>query len=131
VKFANSVSANGRNQMHERQRRARAVTATLGEKFPQFQSLRLEFDFSDTGRFTPVPQVTVMHPAARAYFVFPCPYSDCDGEFNLNEAVATMVRAEEAHCEGRVHCNGQRLRDGKGRSPCDLTLEYVVSAQQD
>jgi hypothetical protein len=130
MKFAHSSPQNGRGQMHERQRRARAVTAPLRTQFPEFDSLRLEFGFSDEGPFTPVPQVTVMHPAARAYFVFPCPYSHCDGEFDLSAAINAMAHAEQANCQGRLQCSGHRTRDNKGRSACGLTLEYLVQAQR-
>jgi hypothetical protein len=130
MKLAYSVATNGRNQMHERQRRARAGAAPLKARFPEISSLRLEFDFSDAGPFTPVSQVTEMHPAARAYFVFPCPYFDCDGEFDLSAPITTMVSANEMHCEGKINCTGHRTRDIKGRAQCDLTLAYRIGAQR-
>jgi hypothetical protein len=130
MKLGYSVAANGRNQMHERQRRARAVTESLRARYPDLTSLRLEFDFRDSGPFTPVPQVTVMHPAARAYFVFPCPYSDCDGEFDLTEPIANMTRAEESSCAGQLHCMGHRSLGRQGRGQCGLMLEFQVEAQR-
>ena len=115
--------------MRERQRRNRSTTALMRAQYPQFGSLRLDFDFSDSAAFTPVPQLTVLHPPARAYFVFPCPYADCDGEFDLTAAVAELARLGETSAEGRLQCCGHRARDRNSRAPCQLTLEYTLVAQ--
>jgi hypothetical protein len=116
--------------MRERQRRARAATQLLRDRFPQFASLRIDFDFSDPGPFTPAPQVTVLHPPARTYFFFPCPYSDCDGEFDLGEAVTRLARDDEEHVDGQLKCCGQRASDRGRLSSCQLMLEYTISAQR-
>ena len=70
VKF---TSTNGRNQLRERQRRDRATAQVLRNAYPQFASLRLEFDFSEPETSAPAPQVLVLHPPSQAYFVFSCP----------------------------------------------------------
>jgi hypothetical protein len=131
MKFATASSANGRGQMRERQRRDRLVTPTLRVAYPQFSSLRLVFDFKDAGPFTPAPQVAVLHPPARAYFVFPCPYADCDGEFDLTGTIAEMVGEQQASRKGHLNCGGHRNRDEKGRSPCQLTLTYAIEAYRE
>ena len=79
------TSANSRNQLRERQRRDRATAQVMRALYPQFASLKLEFDFSepDPDASAPAPHLLVMHPPSQAYFVFPCPYADCDGEFDL------------------------------------------------
>jgi hypothetical protein len=115
--------------MRERQRRDRAATQSLRVRYPQFQSLRLDFDFSDDGRFTPAPQVTVLHPPATAYFIFPCPYTDCDGEFNLAPVIDGMAGGNSAHDEGQLRCCGQRIGANETRMSCGLILEYRVNAQ--
>jgi hypothetical protein len=71
-----------------------------------------------------------MHPPARAYFSFPCPYEDCDGEFDLAEAIATMARDKEDSSKGKVMCPGHRNRGDSARAPCQLTLDYRVTAQK-
>jgi hypothetical protein len=130
VKLAPVRVADRRNSMRERQRRDRAATQLMRDRYPQFASLRLDFEFSDAGPFTPAPQVTVLHPPARTYFFFPCPYADCDGEFDLTEAVARLVREDGNKAEGQITCCGQRTREKEQRSPCKLVLEYVVEAQR-
>jgi len=41
------TSANSRNQLRERQRRDRATAQVMRAMYPQFASLKLEFDFSE------------------------------------------------------------------------------------
>ena len=96
------TSANSRNQLRERQRRDRATAQLLRVMYPQFASLKLEFDFSesDPDISAPAPHLLVMHPPSQAYFVFPCPYADCDGEFDLTSAVAELARSREPHSHG-------------------------------
>lgn len=121
------TSTSGRNQLRERQRRDRATAQALRNAYPQFASLRLEFDFSEPDTSAPAPQALVLHPPSQAYFVFPCPYADCDGEFDLTSVVAALARSGEASCEGHQRCGGQRARDHRGRLPCQLTLDYFIA----
>jgi hypothetical protein len=121
-------ASSGRNQLRERQRRDRAMSPALRVRYPQFTALSLEFDFSDEATTAPAPHLMVMHPPAQAYFLFPCPYADCDGEFDLTAAVADLARDGEAHCDGQLRCAGHRTRDRNGRTPCLLTLEYSIHA---
>jgi hypothetical protein len=129
VKFAVATKANGREQMRERQRRDRAATPTLRARFPQFEQLRIDLEFSDDGPFTPAPQVNVLHPPARAYFAFPCPYADCNGEFDLSGPVDALAHAGQVRSAGKMSCEGQRHRNLDGRSPCKLALDYTITAQ--
>lgn len=130
MKIAYVAAPSGRSAALERQRRERAEKATLAASFPQFSTLRLDFEFSDDGPFTPAPQTMVLHPPARAYFVFPCPYSDCDGEFNLASRIVDMSRERQYRCEGQLRCEGQRHRSRDGLTCCGLTLEYLVEARR-
>ncbi len=113
--------------MRERHRRDRAQTPPLRTRYPDVASLRLNFVFSDSGPFTPAPQVNEMHPPATAFFVFACPYDDCDGEFNLAGPVDAMVRAGRDRCEGQLRCGGQRSGN-KGKYSCTLTLDFTAQA---
>jgi hypothetical protein len=131
VRIAGVRLGDARGQMRERQRRDRAASQPMRARYPQFASLRIEFDFSDDGKFTPAPQVTVMHPPAIAYFIFPCPYTDCDGEFNLAPVVEGMAKGEQPRDEGQLRCCGQRTGARGERANCGLILEYSVYAQRD
>lgn len=96
-------------------------------KYPQISSLRLDFRFADSGPFAPTPQLNAMHPPAQAYFHFPCPYEDCDGEFDLTSAIDSLVTGGDARCDGRLGCSGQRS-GSKEKFGCTLTLDYTVDS---
>lgn len=130
MKFSNATSRNGRMQMRERQRRDRATTPEMRVRFPQFSEMRFEFAFGDQGPFPPVPQVTVLHPPARAYFLFPCPHSDCSGEFDLSAAIATLAADNGETCDGQAQCSGHRYSVGKTQTPCTVVLKFKVVAHR-
>ena len=123
MRFSGVTPAAGRDAMRERQRRGRIAAPALRTRYPGLSSLQLEFDFSDRSDFLPSPQVTVFHPPAPAYFSFACPYSDCDGEFNLAKPVDLAVSSREPHCRGQLRCAGTRHRG----AACTLCLEYSIS----
>jgi hypothetical protein len=123
MKFATATPMAGRNAVRERHKRDRAAAPLLRTRYPQLGSLQLDFEFSDRTEFLPSPQVTVFHPPARAYFCFACPYSDCDGEFNLASTVDLAVTAQEARTEGQTRCAGTR----HGGIACTLCLEFSIS----
>lgn len=131
MRFSSASPGNGRGQMRDRQRRDRASTPDLRTRFPQFTTVRLEFDFKDNGPFTPSSQATVLHPPAPAYFVFPCPYSDCSGEFDLSVAVLAMTGDEQGRGKGQMRCSGHRSFDSHVHAACTLTLDYRVHAERD
>ena len=121
-------SSSGRNALRERQRRDRALAPPMRVRYPQFASLRLECEFSDGAVSAPAPHVMVMHPPAPAFFLFPCPYADCDGEFDLTAAVADLAREGATQRDGQLCCAGHRTVDRSGRTPCRLTLDYSLHA---
>jgi hypothetical protein len=114
-----------RETVRDRQNRDRAAAPQLRASFPKLASLQLDFDFSDRTEFLPSPQVTVFHPPARAYFRFACPYSDCDGEFDLTQPVSLMMSAREPRAEGQLRCVGTR----HSGIQCTLCLEFSLTAQ--
>ena len=123
MRFAGATKAGGREAMRERQRRGRTVTPALRARYPGLNSLQVDFEFSDQGGFLPSPQVTVFHPPAPAYFCFACPYSDCDGEFDLTKPVDLAVSSGEAQSCGQVRCVGMRHRG----AACTLCLEFSIT----
>jgi hypothetical protein len=123
MKFATAASIAGRDAVRERQRRGRAAAPLLSVRFPRLGSLKLDFNFSDSSAFTPSPLVTVFHPPARAYFCFACPYSDCDGEFDLTGQVDLAVSSRDSESRGQLRCGGTRHRG----VACTLCLDYLIS----
>jgi hypothetical protein len=123
MRHARTTPEHGREAMRERQRRGRTETPARRVHYPALSSLQIDFDFSDQGDFIPSPQVVVFHPPAPAYFCFACPYSDCDGEFDLTRTVDLAVSSGEPQSSGQVRCAGTRHRGAL----CTLCLEFSIT----
>src|SRR5579862_8007944 len=80
-------------------RRARAAARVMRTAFPEVEQLRIELSFEDQSSVSPTAQAHVLYPPAPAFFTYLCPYSDCDGQFELEDAVhkAIGARAHAAH----------------------------------
>ncbi len=96
--------------------------------FPSVAQLRLELRFEGSASNIPVPQTHILHPAARAYFVFLCPYADCDGRFDLGAIVSSAVEDSLARAEGQLECTGSRVGGHSSRRLCHLRLHYVITS---
>jgi hypothetical protein len=115
-----------RNMLREKQRRNRLAAKELRVQYPQFSTLRVDLVFGDDASQPPAPQSIVLHPPARAYFVYPCPYVSCTGELDLAANVDHIAEEGKAHSSGRAKCNGQR-HGQNGKGPCDLHIEYSIA----
>ncbi len=127
MRLSSSSPAALRQERAERLRRDRAATLTLRETFPAVQHLRLELKFEGVAANIPVAQSHVLHPPAQAFFAFPCPHADCDGQFDLTAAVNAMLTSQAPAAEGMLKCSGQRLDRRASRIPCELFLHYSFS----
>jgi hypothetical protein len=122
---ANNPEA-ARNLLREKQRRNRLAAKELRVQYPQFATIRVDLVFDDEFSQPPAPQSIVLHPPARAYFVYPCPYAGCTGELDLAANVDHIAEQGKARAAGHTRCTGQRHgRQGKG--PCDLHIKYSIA----
>jgi hypothetical protein len=121
-------SAAARQERADRLRRDRAAAQALRSAFPSVQQLRLDMRFEGSAANTPTPQSHVLYPPARAFFAFPCPYADCDGQFDLTEAVNTALADPSHRTEGVLQCSGARVGDRASRQPCLLRLLHSITA---
>jgi hypothetical protein len=119
----------------ERLMSERTRSAPLRDVFPDVDQLRIELVFNDASAYTPSPQFHTLYPAALAFFRFACPCADCDGDFDLTGAVASLIestaglRRIDASSSGRMHCQGVRLRDLAGQKDCLMQLSFrLISA---
>jgi len=110
----------------ERMRRDRAAARVVCVAFPGVQELRLEFEFSGAGANVPAGQAHVLHPPARAFFEFQCPYGDCDGRFDLTDAVDAALSNPRHRTMGTLECTGLRARDYVSKQTCALHLRYTI-----
>jgi hypothetical protein len=128
MKLALVTPAAKREVRRERLRRSRATALALREVFPAVQQLRLELLFRGPGSTTPAMQSHTLHAAARAFFEFPCPYADCDGEFDLSTAVKAAVANPTHRTTGELECSGKRVVRMGSSELCRLRLNYTVTA---
>jgi hypothetical protein len=128
MKLALITPAAKRQERRERLRNSRATALALRDVYPAVQHLRLDLVFHSPGPSTPAMQSHTLHAAARAFFEFPCPYADCDGQFDLSAAVQTAVADPTHRVTGELECSGKRAV-GVGESDlCRLHLSYMVAA---
>ena len=109
--------------MRERHRRRRTATPLIRARYPGLDSVQVEFEFSDRGKFVPAPQLSVFHPSAPAFFCFACPFGDCDGEFDLTSVIDLTATSGQLQASGEVRCVGTRHRV----AACTLCLAYSIS----
>lgn len=126
MKFSTVGPEGARNLLREKQRRQRLAAKELRQQFPQFPSIRVDFVFKDEELQSPAPQSVVLHPPARAYFVYPCPYASCTGELDLAANVDDIAETGKAHTAGHAKCNGER-QGRLGKAACELHIEYSIA----
>jgi len=69
----------------------------------------------------------MLYPPARAFFEYRCPYSDCDGQFDLDGAVRAAVADATHRVQGVLECQGSRGQEHISRRACLLQLVYEVT----
>jgi hypothetical protein len=109
-------------------RRDRATAQVLRTAFPTVQHLRIELRFRGPPASVPTPQSHVLYPPARAFFEYRCPYSDCDGQFDLGGAVKAALADATHQARGVLECRGSRGGGAISKRPCLLQLLYEVTA---
>ena len=111
----------------EQLRRHWVAALPLRATYPAIQQLRLELQFEGATRNLPAAQAHVLHPPARAFFEFPCPHADCDGEFDLTACVSAALEKRVGKAAGGLTCSGQRPDERGSRSACELHLNYALT----
>lgn len=112
----------------ERLRRDRIAAQPMRRAYPRLTQLRVNLRFEDGSGLPPAAQAHTLHPPAAAFFRYPCPYADCDGQFDLTAQVAESAGAKTPReITRKVECQGVRMRDRLTGRRCGLTLEYTVS----
>lgn len=129
MKLALLTPAAKRQLRRERLLDNRATAPALRQAFPAVQQLRLDLHFHSPDSASPAAQGHTLHAAARAFFEFPCPYADCDGQFDLDSAVKAALADPTHRAAGALECSGNRaVRVGESEA-CRLHLDYTVSAR--
>ena len=127
MRLGNARGAATRHDRAFQMRRDQEASPKLRAMFPAVEQLRFELSFEGGGTSTPVPQSHVLHPPARAYFSFRCPYADCDGRFDLAAAVHAAVEDPSLRSEGALECAGSRASDFAPKPRCQLRLHFTLT----
>lgn len=106
----------------------RARSAAMKTAFPKIEQLRIELAFGGTRTLPPSPQVHTLFPAAAAFFRFACPCADCNGDFDLTDAVVAMVQSGVLASRGQLACDGMRRDSPLGSAACSVRLNYRLTS---
>lgn len=128
MRLGHARSAATRQDRSSQLRRDQEAAPKLRTIFPAVEQLRFELRFEGGTATTPVPQSHVLHPPARAYFSFRCPYADCSGRFELTAAAHAAVEDPSHRIEGVLECTGSRASDFASKLPCQLRLHFALTA---
>ena len=128
MRLGQARGAATRQDRSSRLHRDREAAPKLRTMFPVVEQLHFELRFEGGGAATPVPQAHVLHPPARAYFSFRCPYADCDGRFELTTAVHAAVEDPLHRVGGVLECAGSRVSDFRSKPLCQLRLHFTITA---
>jgi hypothetical protein len=108
----------------------RTQAASMRQAFPRIEQLRIELNFVDARGRAHSPQVHTLYPAARAFFRFACTCTDCDGDYDLGDAVTMLLKSSSKGtrtARGTLLCDGAR-RDLPGGSACSIRIEYQLTS---
>jgi hypothetical protein len=134
VRVASRKNANGEVLRRDQMLIERTRAAPLRTAFPEVGQLSIELHFSDQTARTPSPQVHTLFPAAPAFFRFACPCTDCDGDFDLADAIKALLQSAAwrkrtaASSSSTLACQGVRMRDRAGSRPCTMQLKFNIAA---
>jgi hypothetical protein len=112
-------------------RQARVDAPTLRQILPNAAQVWVELAFDADARLAQSARVFKIYPAAQAYFVYSCPFGDCDGVFDLNEPVFAMLRTHTCQATGALHCAGHKPRRADPGLQCGLGMAYAVGVSYD
>jgi len=113
----------------EQLRQARIDAPTLRQFLPAAAQVWVELMFDADTRPAQAPRLFTVYPPAQAHFVYACPFGDCDGTYDLNEAVLGMLRARICQTTGVLHCDGHRARRSGSGPRCGLHVAYAVDVR--
>jgi hypothetical protein len=107
-------------------REDRRRTPALREVSPHVEQVTVELSFVVQGEMEHYsPQTHTFHPAATAFFEFPCPSSVCTGGgFDLGRVVSSLIARGGEQTSGVLDCLGQQSGDQYDGHRALLQLHY-------
>jgi hypothetical protein len=113
----------------EQWRQDRAAARTMRQAFPELAQMRVDLTFVEAVPRVPAAQSHVMHPPARAFFQFPCPYASCEGRFDLTSAANLIFSSAATRKTGSLECSGLRPKGAALKQPCGVQARYTIVAE--
>ncbi len=108
--------------------KSRAASDKLSEVCPDVARVNVELEFESQALLAHARQSFSLFPAAKAHFVYPCPFGDCDGVYDLQSVALATLKGHSASSSGSLKCTGNRTRDGLVGVPCGLEVSYSIAA---
>jgi hypothetical protein len=109
----------------------RAASEALRAVCPDAELVSVELEFKSQAPVSHARQVHALYPPAKAHFVYPCPYGDCDGVYDLQSVALGALDRRGKRVSGSLKCAGNRSREGAGGVPCTLEVSYSIVARYD
>lgn len=118
------------SQQREARQKLYQAAPELGKKFPSFKEVVVELHFTDPeGKVSPSPLKRIFVQDMQAFFEFPCPLRECNnGGYSLSRTILESLSPRRTEYSGKMSCKGKRSRDKGTATPCDLELQYRVTA---
>jgi hypothetical protein len=128
----NSKALTRREQLMSAHMRA----GPLRELSPEIEQLRIQLVFSNPAQSAqPSSQLRTLFRSAPAFFRFSCPCADCDGDFDLTDAVSSLISSLAAHKRaasfaGQLSCHGVQFRaHARLQAPCPMQLSFQLLSE--
>lgn len=109
--------------------KGRAAAVKLDAVRPGLESVDVELRFEPVDGLAHADQLFSLFPAAKAYFVYPCPFGDCDGLYDLQSRVLTALEGKKSSASDSLKCTGARIRNGVPGSACELQMSFTIQAR--
>ena len=113
----------------ERLRVARLTAPLLRDLQASAACVSVQLTFAGDTRLAPETRSFAVYPPARAYFVYPCAFGDCDGQHDLDDVVRGLLRSGVTQASGERQCPGHKPGGAEQGPPCRLGLTYAISVQ--
>jgi hypothetical protein len=105
----------------------------MRDRYASIARLQVDLSFGASAGPAPSPQSHSFYPPARAFFRFPCPCSECDGEFDLSAGVDKLAAIRQPAlrtASGRLDCEGVHYRERANASSCRLAVSWRLAIVQ-
>lgn len=108
-----------------------AAAGPMRDRFPQLGELHVDLAFASRSDPSPSAQSFTLYPAARAFFKYRCPCTDCDGMTDLGAAVKALAATtlqSPGRSSGQLVCSGTRLANSAFSHSCSMRINYQLHA---